>query len=69
MSGQFVYLATREQLLRAIELHAQTFADSTDADRMRITVLNFIDGPAAKAAGLHFTPSPIGTDNTRSTTA
>lgn len=67
--SQFVYLGTREQVLRAIELHAQTFEDAAEADRMRITVLAFLDGPAAKAAGLHFTPSPIGTDNSRSITA
>ena len=62
------YLFTREQLLRAIEAHASAL-DPQTAERMRITVLSFIDGPAAKAEGLHFTPSPIGTDNSRSTTA
>jgi hypothetical protein len=62
--SQSCYLFTREQLLRAIEAHAETL-DTEAAERMRITVLAFIDGPAAKANGLQFTPSPIGTEPSR----
>lgn len=67
--SQAVYLFTRDQLLAAIEAHARTFDDAQQADRMRITVLSFLDGASAKAEGLHFNPSPFGvSDHQRSFT-
>ena len=63
--NQTCYLFTREQLLKALEAHATSFTDPQQADRMRIFVLAFIDGDAARINGLHFTPSPVGVEAQR----
>ncbi len=55
------YLATREQLLRALEAHVRDMLPE-HADRTRIAVLGFLDGPASKAEGVLVAPKAITPD-------
>ena len=52
------YLASREQLLQALEAHVADMP-ADQAERTRITVLAFMDGDAARAAGIAVVPKPI----------
>lgn len=55
MNSTSYYLFTRAQLLTALEAHVQGTAED-EAHRVRVTVLAFLDGDAAKAGDLIVTP-------------
>lgn len=52
------YVFNREQLLRALEAHTAPMDEPTRA-RVTSNVLAFLDGDAAKAECLQWTPAPI----------